>query len=221
MAEIKACIFDLDGVIVDTAKYHYQSWRRLANELGFDFTEAQNEQLKGVSRMDSLAIILGIGDKTLTEEEKQHFAAKKNDWYVAFVDEMGKEELLPGTVEFLEELKAAKIKIALGSASKNAMKILDRVDITHYFDAVIDGTKTTKGKPDPQVFEMGAASLRVSAQHCVVFEDALKGVEAAKNGNMYCVGVGEEDVLHQADFVIKSLAEVSLNRLKTDLSRID
>lgn len=217
MAEIKACIFDLDGVIVDTAKYHFQAWRRLANELGFDFTETQNEQLKGVSRMDSLAIILGIGNKELTKEEKLHFAAKKNEWYVEFINEMGKEELLPGTIDFLETLRIAGIKIALGSASKNAERILKQVDITHYFDAVIDGTKTTKGKPDPQVFEMGAAALAVDAANCVVFEDALKGVEAAKNGNMYCIGVGEEDVLHQADFVIKSLAEMSLERLEKDL----
>ena len=218
MAEIKACIFDLDGVIVDTAKYHYQAWRRLANELGFDFTEEQNEQLKGVSRMDSLNIILEIGNKTLSEEEKLTLAAKKNDWYVEFISKMGPNEILPGTEDFLKELKNKGIKIALGSASKNAMRILERVDIVHFFDAVIDGTKTTKGKPDPQVFLMGAEAVGEEPQNCVVFEDAQKGVEAAKNGGMYCVGVGEAQVLNQADFVIESLAEMSLMSLQNRLN---
>ncbi|MGB0522192.1 MAG: beta-phosphoglucomutase [Flammeovirgaceae bacterium] len=218
MAEIKACIFDLDGVIVDTAKYHYKAWRRLANELGFDFTEEQNEQLKGVSRMESLDIILDIGGKTLDEQHKLELAAKKNDWYVEFIDQMSPEEVLPGAESFLQELRAAGVKIALGSASKNAMRILERVNITHFFDAVIDGTKTTKSKPDPQVFLMGAEALEANPADCVVFEDALKGVEAAKNGGMHCVGVGEPQVLNQADFVIGSLAEINLSGLKKQLN---
>lgn len=218
MADIKACIFDLDGVIVDTAKYHYKSWRRLANELGFDFTEEQNEQLKGVSRMDSLEIILKIGGKTLDEQSKLEWAAKKNEWYVEFIDDMAPDEILPGTITFLEELRSHGIKVALGSASKNAMRILEKVNITKYFDAVIDGTKTTKGKPDPQVFLMGAEAVGETPECCVVFEDAQKGVEAAKNGGMFCVGVGEESVLNQADFVITSLAEVNLTSLNKRLN---
>lgn len=219
MAAIKACIFDLDGVIVDTAKYHYQAWRRLANELGFDFTTEQNEQLKGVSRMESLDIILKIGGKELSEQSKLDLANKKNDWYVEFINQMTGDEVLPGVEAFLQELRVHGIKIALGSASKNAVRILDRVNLTHFFDAIIDGTKTTRSKPDPQVFLMGAEALGETPANCVVFEDALKGVEAAKNGGMHCVGVGKADVLTQADFVISSLDEINLNNLQTRLSK--
>ncbi len=213
MTHIKGCIFDLDGVIVDTAKYHYQAWRRLANSLGFDFSGEDNEQLKGVSRMESLDIILGLGGKTLSEDEKLEWAAKKNEWYVELISGMGAEELLPGALEFLESLKQADVKIALGSASKNAPRILESTGITSYFQAVIDGTKTTKSKPDPQVFELGAQALGLHPSECVVFEDAPKGVEAAKNGGFHCVGIGSPETLSQADFIIAGLHEMELSQL--------
>jgi beta-phosphoglucomutase len=205
MQHIKACIFDLDGVIVDTAKYHYLAWRRLANSLGFDFTEEENEHLKGVSRMESLEIILHIGGKSLPTEEKLRLAALKNDWYVEFVGQMNEKEVLPGVEDLLLSLKRKGIKIALGSASKNAVSILERVKLIDYFDVIIDGNHTSRSKPDPEVFLMGAAELKLSPKECVVFEDAPKGVQAAKAGGFYCVGVGDEAFLSQADLVVPTL----------------
>lgn len=213
MTHIKGCIFDLDGVIVDTAKYHYKAWRKLANHLGFDFSEADNEQLKGVSRIDSLNIILNLGGITKSEDEIQELASMKNDWYVEMIADMNSSELLPGALAFLQALKKANIRIALGSASKNAPRILDSTGITHYFQSVIDGNKTTKGKPDPQVFELGATELGLHASECVVFEDAQKGVEAAKNGGFHCVGIGSPIGLGQADFVISGLHEMTVEML--------
>ncbi len=200
--EIRACIFDLDGVIVDTAKYHFSAWRRLANSLGFDFTEAQNETLKGVSRMKSLELILEMGGVEKSEEERIALAAKKNDWYLELINEMDESEILPGIQPFLDGLQAEGIKIGLGSASKNAPTILDKVGLTSYFETIIDGSKTTKGKPHPQVFLLGAEALGVSPENVLVFEDAPKGVEAAKAGGMFCIGIGEQEVLGKADYVM-------------------
>ena len=213
-ANIQACIFDLDGVIVDTAKYHFTAWRRLANSLGFDFTEVENEQLKGVSRIKSLEIILGIGGVEKTTEEIQALAVQKNDWYLTLIDEMDKSEILQGVETFLKELQEKGIKIALGSASKNAPVILGKVGLTHFFEAVIDGTKTTKGKPHPQVFLMGAEALGVKPENCLVFEDAPKGVEAALAGNMYCIGIGETENLGKAQHVMKGFDNVTTDIFK-------
>lgn len=214
MTNINGCIFDLDGVLVDTARYHYQAWRKLANELGFDFSEADNEQLKGVGRMESLDIILGLGGKILSEKEKEQWASKKNEWYIDLISHLDDKELLPGTLEFLKTLQKASIKIALGSASKNALPVLKSTNILSYFDAVIDGTQTTKGKPDPQVFQMGAKALQLSPNTCVVFEDAQKGVQAAKAGGFNCVGIGDKQTLSQADFVVDGLDQMTLEKLQ-------
>ena len=208
-SNIQACIFDLDGVIVDTAKYHYLAWKRLANSLGFDFTEEQDEQLKGVSRIKSLELILEIGGVSKTEEEILELATKKNEWYLDLIAKMDESEILAGVDTFLTELKGKGIKIALGSASKNAPVILDKVGLTHFFEAIIDGTKTTKGKPHPQVFLYGAEALGIAPEHCLVFEDAPKGVEAALAGGMYCVGVGEEEHLGKAHKVINGFEGVT------------
>jgi beta-phosphoglucomutase len=208
MSNIKACIFDLDGVIVDTAIYHYQAWKRLANELGFDFTEHDNEQLKGVSRTRSLEIILQMGGVTKTEVEKEELASRKNTWYVDMISKMKPGEILPGAREFVQACRDAGIKTALGSASKNSMMILDKIGMTSLFDAIIDGNKVTKAKPDPEVFLKGAEELGVTPSQCVVFEDAIAGVEAAKAGAMKAVGIGEPSVLTQADMVVKGLYEV-------------
>nr|WP_321408804.1 beta-phosphoglucomutase [uncultured Carboxylicivirga sp.] len=213
MGKIKACLFDLDGVIVDTAKYHYIAWRELAKELGFDFTEEDNERLKGVSRMTSLEILLEIGGVTLSEEEKIRLADKKNENYRTFILKMQPDEILPGAKSFLEELKTKGIKIALGSASKNAMTILDRLELTYLFEAIIDGTKVSQAKPDPEVFLKGAEELNVKPEECVVFEDAEAGVEAAKAGKMKCVGIGSPDVLGKADIVIDGLHQMDYNKL--------
>jgi beta-phosphoglucomutase len=201
---LKSALFDLDGVIVDTAIYHFQAWRRLANELGFDFTEHQNEQLKGISRMESLELILQWGNKELSETEKLGWASKKNEWYLELITHMTPKEILPGVKVFLDGLKEENIKIALGSASKNSKMILNKIDLFHYFDAIIDGNNITKGKPDPQVFLMGAEATGSLPSECVVFEDAQAGIEAAKAAGMYAVGIGDRNVLKKADLVVKS-----------------
>ncbi|WP_075602274.1 beta-phosphoglucomutase [Saccharicrinis aurantiacus] len=213
MKNIKACLFDLDGVIVDTAKYHYIAWKELANELGFDFTLEDNEKLKGVSRMTSLDILLSIGGIELDEDKKLELATKKNDNYLQYILKMGPEEILPGTKEFLEVLRKEHIKIALGSASKNAMLILERLELTGYFDAIVDGTHVAKAKPDPEVFLQGAEKLGVAPTECVVFEDAEAGVEAALAGGMKCVGIGSSEVLGKAHLVVDGLHKMSIQKL--------
>ena len=187
MNKIKACIFDLDGVICDTAKYHFKAWRKLANELGFDFTEEENEKLKGVSRVESLNLILSWGGFEENDEEvKTAMADKKNAWYLDFITHMSPDETLPGVKNFLDDLKKRKIKIVLGSASKNSVTILERIGLMHYFDAIIDGNKTTRSKPDPEVFLLGAQAIGAEPKECIVFEDAEKGVEAALDGGFSC-----------------------------------
>ncbi|HVV56180.1 MAG TPA: beta-phosphoglucomutase [Mucilaginibacter sp.] len=215
MSTIRACIFDLDGVIVDTAVYHYKAWKRLANELGFDLTEKDNEQLKGVSRMRSLDLILQWGGITRTEAEKEELAARKNVWYVEMISGMKPGEVLPGAREFVESCKKAGIKTALGSASKNSMTILQKTGIDHLFDVVIDGNKVSKPKPDPEVFLKGAEELNIPPANCVVFEDAIAGVEAAHAGGMKAVGIGSPQVLTEADLVVPGLREMTLEKLKT------
>ena len=211
------CIFDLDGVLVDTAKYHYWAWKRLAKELGFDFSEQHNERLKGVSRMASLDILLEVGGIKDLPEEKQNLAAKKNTWYVAYINRMTPDEILPGVLDFLHQLKAAHVKTALGSASKNAPLILKRTGLARFFDAIIDGNTITKAKPDPEVFLLGAQALGVPAEHCVVFEDAEAGVEAALRAGMKCVGVGNPTILHKATVVIPGLEGLTWQQLSYEL----
>jgi len=213
MTTIKACIFDLDGVIVDTAVYHYKAWKRLANQLGFDFTEEQNEKLKGVSRTRSLELILQWGGISKSPAEQEELATLKNTWYVDMISHMTPAEILPGAKEFLLTCRAAGLKTALGSASKNSAMILEKVDIVDLFDAVIDGNKVTKAKPDPEVFLKGAEAVGVSPAECVVFEDAIAGVEAAIAGGMKAVGIGSSDVLVEANLVISGLDKMSLEKL--------
>ena len=213
MSSIQACIFDLDGVIVDTAKYHYQAWRRLAHELGFEFTEAQNERLKGVSRMKSLDILLEIGSLHFSDQEKEALASRKNGWYVELISKMTPDEILPGSIDFLTSLKSHRIKTGLGSASKNAMAILKGIHLDHFFGAIVDGNLVSKAKPDPEIFLKAAEMLHVNPRNCVVFEDAQAGIEAAKNGHMHCIGVGSAKVLKHADLVIPSLKEISWDQL--------
>ncbi len=214
MSRIRACLFDLDGVLVDTARYHYLAWKRLAHELGFDLNERDNERLKGISRDRSLEIVLEIGHLSVDPAAKRELAEKKNRWYVESISHMDETEVLPGGRPFLEDLRRAGIKAALGSASKNAMTILRRTQLVDLFDAIIDGTKTARAKPDPEVFLLGARELQVEPQNCVVFEDAAAGIEAALRARMYCVGVGSREALNQAHLVVGSLAEMTVDRLQ-------
>ena len=208
-----ACIFDLDGVLVDTAVYHYQAWKKLANSLGFDFSHAQNEQLKGVNRMRSLDMILNWGGITKTDAEKEELAGLKNSWYVDMISKMSATEVLPGTLELLEDLKSKGIKMALGSASKNSGLILERTNLSHFFDAVVDGNSVTTSKPDPEVFVKGAELLNTPAANCIVFEDASAGVQAAISAQMAVVGIGEVENLPGADLIIKDLSGITVAEL--------
>ena len=209
MQKFKLAIFDLDGVLVDTAKYHYLAWKKLAVELfDYDFCEEDNERFKGVSRLACMDILCELAGKQLDEENKVKYANLKNDWYVESIADLNEEELLTGAKELLIELKERNIKVALGSASKNAKFILSALNIEGYFDFIADGTNVSKAKPDPEVFTFAADSLGVDRKDCVVFEDAFAGVEAAHAGNMFAVGIGEASILVNADMIIKNLSEV-------------
>lgn len=220
MPSIQACLFDLDGVIVDTAQFHYIAWREMAQELGFDLSKEENERLKGISRMESLEIVLSIGGVELSEEEKVKRATVKNARYLELCMQMTPDDALPGVRDFLDELKSHGIRTGLGSASKNATVILERIDMLHYFDTIVDGNRITKGKPDPQVFLMGATDLATSPEHCVVFEDAVAGVQSAKAAGMLAVGIGEKSVLSEADIVIPGFSEFGLPALEAAASAL-
>ncbi len=212
--DLRGCIFDLDGVIVDTAKYHFMAWRRLAKELGFEFTVEDNEALKGVSRMTSLEILLRTGGVTVSDHEKEVLAARKNDWYVEFISGMTPDDILPGSVRLLRSLKKAGIMTAIGSASRNAGTILDRIGLREMFDVIVDGNKIHKAKPNPEVFLKGAEEMNLSPSCCIVFEDAQAGIEAAIAGGMKSVGVGSPELLGRADLVIPDLKKITLKELR-------
>jgi len=212
--ELKGCIFDLDGVIVDTAKYHCMAWRRLAKEMGFTFTLEANEALKGVSRMTSLEILLSKGGVSVSASEMEELAARKNGWYVEFISGMTPDEILPGSTELLTNLRKAGILTAIGSASKNAGSILDAIKIRSMFDVIVDGNKIQKAKPDPEVFLRGAQEMELPPSCCVVFEDAQAGIEAAIAGGMKCVGVGNPERLGKADMVIPDLRKITIKQLR-------
>jgi len=211
--DVKGCIFDLDGVIVDTARYHFLAWKKLADQLNIAFTENDNERLKGVSRMDSLEIILEIGKVRLTGEMKRKYAQLKNEWYVGYISRMTPDEILPGSIEFINEIKGAGIRTAIGSASKNTPMILERLGIKYLFDAVADGNSVEKAKPDPEVFLAAARMISVNPGDCVVFEDAAAGVQAALNAGMTCVGIGSERILKEAHYIVPGLYEMNLEIL--------
>ncbi len=210
---IRGFIFDLDGVIVETAIFHYQAWRRMANELGFDISEEFNEKLKGISRIESLDLILQHGGLDLSIGKKHELASKKNQWYLELISQMSEKDILEGIPTFLNKAKTAGIKIGLGSVSKNAKMILERVGLIDDFDVIIDGTKISKGKPDPEVFLKGAEELGLNPAECIVFEDAVAGVQAAKNAGMKAVGIGKKEILTQADIVFENLVEADLKTI--------
>ncbi len=209
-----AFIFDLDGVIVDTAKYHFLAWRNLANTLGFEFTEEQNELLKGVSRIKSLEILLSIGKVNLSEEKKQVLLLQKNKEYLEYVNKMTSEEILPGVNDLLNFLELNDLKYALGSASKNAPLILEKVGLLNRFTAIVDGNDVSKAKPDPEVFLIGAKKLNMKPENCVVVEDAIAGIQAANAAKMISIGIGDENVLNEADYVFKDLTAMTPDFLK-------
>lgn len=202
---IKAFIFDLDGVITDTAKFHFVAWQQLAQRLGFDIDHEFNESLKGVGRMDSLNLILAHGGVTLSEADKTAQAELKNTEYVELIKDMNETDLLAGAREALIAIRAAGLKTGLASASKNAPMILARLGITDLFDTVVDANLVVNGKPDPEVFLKAAAQLGVAATDCIGVEDAVAGVQSIKSAGMFAVGIGSTDVLTQADIVMSGL----------------
>ncbi|MDB4635445.1 MAG: beta-phosphoglucomutase [Flavobacteriaceae bacterium] len=202
-------IFDLDGVIVDTAKYHFKAWQSLAKNLQYNFTEQDNEQFKGVSRVRSLELLLEMAQYKATEKEKEQWLIDKNTHYLALISHMNNSEILPGITEILKTLKAQQIPVALGSASKNAQPILEKVGLLSYFDVLVDGNEVTMAKPNPEVFLTAAKGLGVAPEDCVVFEDAQAGVAAAKAAKMTCVGIGDPAILFNADHCFTSTAEIT------------
>ena len=211
----KAFIFDLDGVIVDTAKYHYLAWKKIADSLGIDFTHDHNELLKGVSRVRSLEIILGLGTIQATQQDKDRWLTEKNEDYLSFIANMEADEILPGVAVVLQWLKDNNQPVALGSASKNARPILEKVGILHYFDAIVDGNDVANAKPDPEVFLTAARLLGLPAKGAIVFEDSVAGIQAANVAGMVSVGIGNKDVLHEAQYIFNDFTEISTDFLAT------
>ena len=203
-----AVIFDLDGVLVDTAVFHFKAWKRLAKSFGFNFTTADNEQLKGISRMDSLDLIINWAKLQPTSLERLEYAEQKNIWYLELVEQMTKGEVLPGCIELLDYLRQSGKKVALGSASKNAKLILNKTGIIDYFDAIVDGNAVTHSKPDPEVFLLGARQLGVVPEKCLVFEDAQAGIQAAKSAGMNVIAVDRDRTLTSYDARLDELTEI-------------
>ncbi|MBF7092305.1 beta-phosphoglucomutase [Flavobacterium sp. ALJ2] len=204
----KAFIFDLDGVIVDTAKYHYLAWKKIAKALNIDFTNEHNELLKGVSRVRSLDIILELGNIQASQEDKDKWLIQKNEDYLTYLVDMDESEILPGVFPVLQFLKEKKQAIALGSASKNARPILEKTGIISYFDVIVDGNDVTNAKPDPEVFLKAARLLNINPADSIVFEDSVAGVQAANIGKMISIGIGSKAVLHEAKYIFEDFSLV-------------
>lgn len=215
----KAFIFDLDGVIVDTAKYHYLAWQKIANQLGIEFTPEHNEELKGVSRVRSLELILQLGKIEASQEDKDKWLTQKNEDYLSYLVDMDESELLTGILPVLRYLKEKKQLIALGSASKNARPILEKTGIIHYFDAIVDGNDVSNAKPDPEVFLRAAELLNTAPENAIVFEDSVAGIQAANVANMTSIGIGEAKILHEADYIFPDFTHIETNFIETLVNR--
>lgn len=211
MKKVKGFIFDLDGVIVDTAKYHFLAWQKIAKHLDIEFTQEHNEQLKGVSRVRSLDIILGLGEIQASQEDKNKWLLQKNEDYLSYLVDMDESELLPGVLPILKFLKEQNQPIALGSASKNARPILEKTGILSYFDAIVDGNDVSNAKPDPEVFLTAARLLNTKPEDSIVFEDSVAGIQAANIGGMLSVGIGEKFTLHEAKYIFRDFTHIDIN----------
>lgn len=219
LPKLEAVIFDLDGVITDTAEYHYLAWKMLADRIGVEFDQEFNEKLKGIGRMESLELILEKSNTAYTDAEKLEMAKEKNDYYVKLIEKITPNEILPGILDLLKELKENNIKIGLASASKNALTVLERLEIKEYFDYIVDAAKVKKGKPDPEIFMTAAEALNVPYQNCIGVEDAQAGVAAIKSANMFAIGIGDSEVLKEADLTLATTKELSLEFFKEGINR--
>lgn len=215
MTNKKAFIFDLDGVIVDTAKYHFLAWQKLARELGIEFTPEHNEELKGVSRIRSLDIILELGNIQASQEEKNRWLIQKNEDYLSYLVDMDESEILPGVLPVLHYLKDNNQLIALGSASKNAKPILEKTGILHLFDVIVDGNDVSNAKPDPEVFLRAAKLLNVTNENSIVFEDSVAGIQAANIAKMTSVGIGDEKILQEAKYIFKDFTFIDVSFIES------
>jgi beta-phosphoglucomutase len=209
----KGFILDLDGVICDTAKFHFEAWKRLAAEYHYNLTEADNEALKGVSRADSLKFILKQANHTLSPDQFELDLVRKNEWYLSLVEQMDQSYLLDGVLDFFAKAKEINMPLALGSASKNAKLVLEKVGLLYHFDAIVDANLVTNGKPHPETFLKAAELINVPPNQCIVFEDSASGVQAAISGNMYAVGIGNASDLPQAHICIPNLGKFDFTTL--------
>ena len=211
---LKACLFDMDGVIVDSTRHHFAAWKQLAVELSIPFEEKDNHALKGLSRVDSLEHLLALGNMPLDEKTKLKLMRKKNQLYLELIGNMRAVDVLPGASELIHALNRAGIKIGLGSSSKNAQLLLENLGLSNLFEAVVDGNHISLSKPDPEVFVKGAQALGVLPAECMVFEDAASGVKAAKAGGFFAVGLGDPVELEGADKVLPGLQDVQVATLQ-------
>lgn len=214
---LKGFVFDLDGVITDTAQFHYQAWSKIAKEdMGITINPSVNEHLKGVSRMDSLAVILKFGhrEQDFTQAQKEALATKKNDYYVQLISKMSPQDILPGMQDFLDQLRQNHYLLSLASASKNAPRILKGLQLTDYFDAIVDPATLKKGKPDPEIFATGAQLLKLKPNEVVGLEDAVAGIQSINAAGEFSVGIGDPKILHEANLNFEQTADVSLGKIQ-------
>lgn len=216
---VQGFIFDLDGVLTDTAEYHYRGWKRLADELGIAFTREDNEALRGIPRRESLMLI--IGGRVFPEAQILEMMDRKNRYYLEFIRDISPRDLLPGARELLEEIRAAGLKSALGSASKNAAEVIERLGIANLLDAIADGNSVTNQKPAPDLFLHAADQLGLNASDCVVVEDAAAGIEAARAGGFLSIGLGPQERVGMADLTLPSLQGVHLKDLQIRLDELN
>lgn len=209
----KAFILDLDGVICDTAVFHYEAWKRLAQEYHYQLTESDNEELKGVSRVDSLKFILSRANHSISEEQFQLDLERKNEWYLEKVAEMDQTHLLEGVTTFFQQCKLLNIPLGLGSASKNARLVLEKVGLLNEFQAIVDASTVIQGKPHPETFLKAAELLGFEPENCIVFEDSSSGITAAKAANMFAVGIGNQHDLPLADYCIPNLGKFDFTQV--------
>jgi beta-phosphoglucomutase len=208
--KVKGLLFDLDGVLVSTEKNHFLAWKSTANLLGIDFTEEDNEHLKGVSRAESLKKILLMGKKSISHEKFNELLTYKNQFYLDSIQSISKDDLLPGVLELLQNAEKIQVPLGVGSSSKNAIFILDKLQIKNYFKVLVDGNMVKNPKPAPEVFQNGASAMGILPNECMVFEDALSGIEAAKSGGFIAVGVGNPSLTSLADMYFNNLNEFNL-----------
>tara|TARA_B110000908_G_scaffold66999_1_gene81082 strand:+ start:318 stop:977 length:660 start_codon:yes stop_codon:yes gene_type:complete len=212
--KIRGCLFDMDGVIVDSAKHHFTAWKMIADELSIPFTKKDNALLKGLSRIDSLEKILSLGSLELNSHTMMQLMDKKNELYLELVSTTNESEILPGVLDLILELKKEGVRVCLGSSSKNATVILKNLNLYDLFDGVVDGNHVTLSKPDPEVFIKGANILGLQPSECIVFEDASAGVEAALSGGFFALGIGDHVELGRAHSVVSGLNGMTLRKLK-------